>query len=131
MLISVTSFFRDPEAFHALATQVLPAFADRDPETPVRVWVPGCATGEEAYSLAMVLMEQQEASGHNSPMLVFATDVDERALDVARQGIYPASIAADVSARRLEHFFVQLDEHTYQVKKQLRDVVTFAVAGGL
>ena len=91
LLIGVTQFFRDPEAFDALARQVLPqVFADRPPTDPVRVWVPGCATGEEAYTLAMLVRERLDQVPHPPEVQIFATDINERSLAVARQGAYPA-----------------------------------------
>jgi PAS domain S-box-containing protein len=128
LFISVTSFFRDAEAFQHLATQVIaPLVQGKEADAVIRVWVPGCATGEEPYSVAMLLLEQL-AAGHKSCRIqIFATDVDEAALAVARQGLYPDSIAADVSPERLARFFARVDDHTYQVNKQVRETVTFAV----
>lgn len=127
LLISVTSFFRDPEMFHVLEVQVLPALIKgRDARTPVRVWVPGCATGEEAYSLAMLLVERASAIGKECPVQVFATDVDEGALEVARHGIYPTSVLRDLNRQRLERFFIRVDANHWQVTKSLREVVLFA-----
>jgi two-component system CheB/CheR fusion protein len=128
LLISVTSFFRDSEAFRALETQVLENLArTKDPDQPIRVWVPGCATGEEPYSIAMLLLEHLSAAKKNCPLQVFATDLDEEALEVARNGVYPESIVADVSPERLRRFFIRKYEHTLQVNKQLREAVIFAV----
>jgi two-component system CheB/CheR fusion protein len=128
LFISVTSFFRDPEAFEQLASQVLaPLVRSKGSEDIIRVWVPGCATGEEPYSIAMLLQEQMAATHKNCRVQIFATDVDEDALTTARHGLYPDSIAADLSPERLAHFFVKVDEHTYQVNKSLREMVVFAV----
>lgn len=127
LLISVTSFFRDAEAYHILESQVLPTLIQaKDNEAPLRVWISGCATGEEAYSLAMLLIEQLVAAQKSCRLQIFATDVDEDALETARQGVYPESIAADVSPERLARFFTRADDYSYRVNKQLREVVTFA-----
>lgn len=125
-LISVSSFFRNPEAFDALREQVLPAlYADKNKETPIRVWVPGCATGEEAYSLAILLLE--DAREHDiSPdqIQIFASDLDKEALAKARAGRYPESIAADVHARYLNTYFHD-EEAWYVVKDILSECVIF------
>ncbi len=127
LLISVTSFFRDPEAFRALETQVIePLVRSKEADEPLRVWVPSCATGEEAYSLAILLLEQLAAQQKNCRLQIFATEVDEKALEVARQGIYPESIAADIAQERLARYFTIVDEQNYQVSKPLREGVTFA-----
>lgn len=125
LLISVTSFFRDPEMFQVLETQVLPELIESR-DTPVRVWVPGCATGEEAYSIAMLLIERIAATGKACPIQIFATDVDEGALEVGRRGIYPDALVADLSRQQLERFFTRADAHHWQVSKQLRETVLFA-----
>ena len=106
LLISVTRFFRDPDAFSTLETEVIaPLIQAKDADAPLRVWVPGCATGEEAYSIAMLLLEHQTAAQNPCRLQIFATDVDEQALEVARRGIYPEGISADVSPERLAHLF--------------------------
>ena len=125
LLISVTSFFRDPEAYQVLEQRVIPQLIEQHSDTPVRVWVPGCATGEEAYSIAMLLIEQFSATKKQPDIQIYATDIDENALEFARQGIYPESITADISSERLLRFFTPVDSH-YQVKKQLRESVVFA-----
>ena len=128
LLISVTRFFRDPDAFSTLETEVIaPLIQAKDADAPLRVWVPGCATGEEPYSIAMLLLEQQTAAQNPCRLQIFATDVDEDALEVARQGIYPEGISADVSPERLARFFTRVDESAWQVSKQVRETVTFAV----
>ena len=97
LLISVTRFFRDPSAFGTLESDVIAPLVDgKDGDVPLRVWVPGCASGEEAYSIAILLLERQRAAEKPGRLQIFATDVDEQALEVARQGIYPDGISADV-----------------------------------
>ncbi len=126
ILISVTRFFRDPPAFELLAQEVLaPLVRDRQGAQPIRAWVPACATGEEAYSIAMLLMEVCAQAGKACDIRVFGSDVDRRALAVARNGLYPETISADVSTARLERFFTKTDTG-YRVVKPLRDAVTFA-----
>ncbi len=128
LLIGVTSFFRDREAFAALQEQVIPRlFVGKASGAAIRVWVPGCSTGEEAYSLAMLLQEQMEASKQSFQLQVFATDLDRQAIEQARAGVYPASIAADVSPERLTRFFSQEpDSGTYRIQKALRDILVFS-----
>ena len=126
LLITVTSFFRDPAAFEALEREVLPKlFAEADPTDGLRVWVAGCATGEEAYSLAMVLTEQAELLDSPPPIQVFATDVHEKSFSIAREGFYPESIASDVPAARLERFFSR-EPGGFRVKTVIREKVLFA-----
>ncbi len=126
LLINVTSFFRDPAAWQLLQEQVIRRLvAAKDDGGVLRVWVPACATGEEAYSLAIVLTDEIHASGKNLRLQVFASDVDTEALNSARAGVYPEGIAAHVSTERLARYFLK-DEHTYRVTKDLRDSVVFA-----
>ncbi len=126
MLIGVSSFFRDAPALEALKKGVLvPLVEGRSDDQPLRVWVPGCATGEEAYSIAMLLLEARTDAAKTFSIQVFATDVDDHALDVARAGVYPPSIAGDVPASRLEAFFTRQDQ-TYRVDKDLREAVVFS-----
>ena len=128
LLIGVTNFFRDPIAWEALKDKVLPELmAGRPAGTQMRAWTPGCSTGEEAYSLAMVFKEAvDKLKGKNGFTLqIFATDLDRDAIDKARQGFFPANIAADVTAKRLSRFFVK-DETGYRVSKDIREMVTFA-----
>jgi len=126
ILISVTSFFRDPKAFEALATQVIPKlFENKTPDETVRVWVPGCATGEEAFSIAMLLLEHQQNASLSPNIQIFATDVDTEALDFARRGAYPSAIASDVSPERISRFF-KLHDNGYHVSAELTDRVLFA-----
>ena len=127
LLISVTNFFRDRDAWAALEQSVLPAiFKGRaDDGQAVRVWVAGCATGEEAYSVAMLLQEQAEQTAPRLPFQVFASDLDERAIGVAREGVYTLNDAADVSPERLRQFFVD-EGNVYRIRKDLRENVLFA-----
>jgi two-component system CheB/CheR fusion protein len=128
LLIGVTSFFRDAPAWEHLKTDVLRQLIEaREGSRVLRAWVPGCSTGEEAYSLAMVLKEALDERKHGAPLTVqvFGTDLDGDAIETARQGVYPANIAADVSAERLRRFFIQ-DERGYRVSKEIREVVVFA-----
>ena len=122
LLIGVTSFFREPEAFQTLQQQVIPELVERQSgEIPVRVWVPACATGEEAYSIAILLLEQFAAIKKSVNVQIFASDVDEESLEVARRGIYAASAISELSPERIKQFFVKTDESHYQVTKQLRE----------
>ncbi len=126
LLISVTNFFRDPEAFAALEARIPEMFFGKGPQDTVRAWCAACATGEEAYSLAMLLTEH--ASKLASPPLVqvFATDLDEEIIQKARNGMYAEAIATDVSQERLARFFIK--EHDgFRVRRELREVVLFAV----
>jgi two-component system CheB/CheR fusion protein len=128
LLIGVTSFFRDPESFKALEEQAIPRlFVGRDVGAAIRVWVPGCSTGEEAYSIAILLQEHMELLKQSFKVQVFATDIDRQAIEQARTGVYPASIAADVSPERLGRFFVQEpDGSVYRIHKSLRDILVFS-----
>jgi two-component system CheB/CheR fusion protein len=125
LLISVTTFFRDPKAFESLAVNVIPHLFRGEDRNPVRVWVAGCATGEEAYSIAMLLMEEASRHEFRPEIQVFGSDMDVRALNIAREGRYPAAIETDVSDERLRRFFTRDGEH-YRVKRDLRDTVLFA-----
>jgi two-component system CheB/CheR fusion protein len=127
LLIGVTSFFRDPEAFEVLAKRILPPLlAERPVKDPIRVWIPGCASGEEAYSLAIILRECMDELNRHFDVQVFGTDIDPAAIATARAGVYPGSIALDVSPHRLQRFFVKENEH-YRIKKDIRDMLVFAV----
>ena len=126
VLIPVTSFFREPESYEALKTTILPRLmAGRPPRTPLRVWVPGCASGEEAYSIAICLLEYLGDAAEAMPIKIFATDISERAIEVARAGIYGEGIAAEVSAQRLQRFFLKTDRG-YEINKTVRDLCVFA-----
>jgi two-component system CheB/CheR fusion protein len=128
LLVGVTSFFRDPPVFELLAQKVLPELLpDKPADYVVRVWVPGCSSGEEAYTLAMLLQESMEAMGRSFPVQIFGTDIDERAIEVARAGIYPGSIAADVDQDRLARHFVKNDDGSYTVRKSIRSMLVFAL----
>ena len=126
MLISVTNFFRDSEAFEVLEKSALPGlFEKRSPDDPLRVWVAGCATGEEAYSVGMLLLEQMERAKFSPELQIFATDVDERAINSARNALYPESIQTDVSPTRLRQFFSK-ERNQFRVAKFVREKVLFA-----
>jgi two-component system CheB/CheR fusion protein len=125
-LISVTTFFRDSSVFQALASEVVPLlFEGKETSGQIRVWVPGCATGEEAYSIGMLLLEETAHRDIRPDIQIFATDLDAAALTVGREGRYPATIEADVNDDRLRRFFSKEGEH-YQVRRELRDIVLFA-----
>jgi len=127
MLISVTTFFRDHDAFEALKKQVLPTlFEGKPPADTIRVWVSGCATGEEAYSISMLLLEEARKHEFRPSIQVFGSDLDTRALAIAREGRYPGAIEADVSEERLGRFFAREDDG-YRVRQELRDMILFAV----
>jgi two-component system CheB/CheR fusion protein len=127
LLIGVTSFFRDAPAFEELATKVLAVLVrERDQDAPIRIWIPGCSTGEEAYSIAIVLAEQIAAAQSACRVQIFATDVDDDALEVARAGTYPESISLDLTPARLQRFFTR-DDHRYTIAKSIRESVVFAV----
>jgi two-component system CheB/CheR fusion protein len=128
LLIGVTNFFRDAEAFKALEEQVIPKlFAGKPAGDAVRVWAPGCSTGEEAYSIAILLAERQEAIKQTFTVQVFATDIDSQAIATARAGLYPASVAADIPAERLARFFTaELGGSAYRIHKSIRDMLVFS-----
>ncbi|HEY8520168.1 MAG TPA: PAS domain S-box protein [Gammaproteobacteria bacterium] len=127
LLVNVTAFFRDPEAFEALAKHVVPRLLqDRSPDDTVRVWVPGCATGEEAYSLAMLLKEEMDRLESPPQVQIFATDIDEQGLAVARRGAYPSTLANEIAPERLKRFFVKKGDE-YHVVKELRELCLFSV----
>lgn len=127
LLINVTSFFRDPEAFKVLRQEILPQLCKDKPEDYVfRVWVAGCATGEEAYSIAMLLHEMQDQNQLRFKVQIYSTDLDDDAIAIGRAGIYPPNIVQDVDPERLHRFFTKEDAG-YRVKKQIREMVVFAV----
>lgn len=127
LLIGVTSFFRDPEAFELLRNKIIPSlFADRHPEEPpIRIWHACCATGEEAYSVAILILEYLEKENLKAKVKIFATDLDEVAVDRARAGVYSDDIIAEVGEERLKRFFTK-EEGGWQVTKQLRGMIVFA-----
>jgi len=128
LLIGVTNFFRDPEAFKALEEKVIPKlFAGKTTDGLIRAWSPGCSTGEEAYAITILLLERIEALKQSYRVQVFATDIDSRAIVLARAGLYPASIAADISPERLARFFTaEPDGRAYRVHKGIRDMLVFS-----
>jgi len=126
LLIHVTSFFRDQEAFEALAHCVRRLLDEKGPDDPLRVWVPGCSTGEEAYSLAILLQEEMGRAGVAPTVQLFATDIDAAAIDIARVGRYPAAMLEDrISTERLQRFFVA-EGQTCRVKQEIRDLCVFS-----
>jgi two-component system CheB/CheR fusion protein len=129
MLIGVTDFFRDPEAWKLLESEVIrPLVARKAPGEAIRVWAPAASTGEEAYSLAMAILDERRRSRKKGPIQVFATDSNGEAVEVARAGVYPAGIAAHVPAARLGRYFTEMrDSHQFQVTRELRDCVVFGV----
>jgi two-component system, chemotaxis family, CheB/CheR fusion protein len=127
LLIGVTNFFRDPEAFEVLKKKALAQLLATKPSgESLRAWVPGCSSGEEAYSLAILLRECMDELDRSFDVQVFGTDIDKDAIEAARAGVYPGSIAADVSADRLKRFFTREDP-CYRIKKDVREMVVFAL----
>jgi len=127
LLVSVTAFFRDPDTFTTLSELVLPKlFENRSEGESIRIWVPGCATGEEAYTLAMLLIEERDKQKSDIDIQIFATDIDQRALNTAREGAYPASIASKLTKPRLDRFFKKSGKQ-YIVTKHLRDMCVFSI----
>lgn len=126
-LISVTSFFRNPKAFDKLQEEVIPTLLiGKRSNDIIRIWVPGCSTGEEAYSIGILLQEHMETIRQNFKIQIFATDIDYRAIERARAGVYPASITADVSSERLERFFTMSPDGNYRINKNIREMVIFS-----
>jgi two-component system CheB/CheR fusion protein len=126
LLISVTTFFRDSAAFEKLAALVIPRlFEDKGAGHAIRSWIPGCATGEEAYSVAILLLEEAARHAIRCEIQVFASDLDEAALAVGREGRYPLAIEADMTEERLNRFFTRETDH-YRITGELRDTVLFA-----
>lgn len=128
LLIGVTNFFRDPAAFAELEAKVIPRlFANKPDSATIRVWTCGCSTGEEAYSIAILLQEQMEKLKKTYNLQLFATDIDSRAIEQARKGLYPTSISADVSPERLARYFTKLaDGSAYRINKGIRDLLVFS-----
>ncbi|ARN81228.1 chemotaxis protein CheB [Methylocystis bryophila] len=126
LLISVTTFFRDNAVFKILAESFIPRlFDEKGAADAVRVWISGCATGEEAYSMAILLMEERDRRGAHLEIQLFASDIDEAALAFAREGRYPLAIGADLSDERLRRFFTRENDY-YRVQQELRDIVLFS-----
>jgi len=126
ILIHVTHFFRDPESFEVVISKLRERIDEiQQHESPIRVWVPGCSTGEEAYSIAMAILEAMRDDVSTIPLQVFATDVSEAAIEHARAGIYPESIVSDISPERLRRFFTKVDGK-YRIAKHVRDTCIFA-----
>ncbi|HEY6571703.1 MAG TPA: CheR family methyltransferase, partial [Candidatus Eisenbacteria bacterium] len=125
VLISVTSFFRNPESFEALQNEILPLLLKSRRNEPVRCWIVGCSTGQEAYSIAIAFAEVAERTSQPYKLQIFATDLNEALLEKARQGLYPRSLAEDMGPQRLRRFFVE-EESGYRVHKSLREMVVFA-----
>lgn len=126
LLIGVTNFFRDPEAFELLRDKFLSnPLSDKPENYMIRIWVAGCSTGEEAYSIAILLQECMEKLTRHFDVQIFATDIDEEAINLARSGLYPLSISADVSPERLKRFFTKEESH-FRVKKSIREMLVFA-----
>ncbi len=127
LLINVTSFFRDPEAFDTLKQEILPLlFANKPNDYVFRIWVAGCASGEEAYSIAILLREFMDETQHEFKIQLFATDLDDDAISLARAGLFPPNIAQDVHLERLRRYFIKEDAG-YRVKKTIREMVVFAI----
>jgi two-component system, chemotaxis family, CheB/CheR fusion protein len=125
ILINVTSFFRDPIAFEILKTKVFPNIANKSPEVPIRIWVAGCSTGEEAYSIAICLLEFLATQTIRPPIQIYATDISDWAIEKARTGFYKHSSVADISPERLKQFFVPVEDG-YQIGKAVRELCVFA-----
>ena len=126
LLISVTGFFRDPEVFQILKTKAFPRLLkDRPPDSAIRIWVPGCSSGEEVYSIAICLLEALSEAGRDFDIQIFGTDISDLAIEKARAGVYPENIRQEVSRERLEHFFVKI-EKGYQVSKRIREMCVLA-----
>ena len=128
LLIGVTKFFRDTEAFQMLEEHIIPTlFKDKPAGSVIRIWSTGCSTGEEAYSIAILLQEHIELTKKNFTVQLFATDIDSRAIATARAGLYPASIAVDVTPQRLARFFsAEVDGSAYRINKGIRDMLVFS-----
>ena len=127
LLIGVTSFFRNPTAFEELQKKVIPnLFTGKHPDSAMRIWVAGCSTGEEAYSIGILLQEQMELLKQIFKVQIFATDIDRRAIENARSGTYPSTISIDISPERLARFFTQDSSGNYRINKGIRDMMVFS-----
>ncbi len=128
LLINVTTFFRDPKTFDMLASQVIPDLVKHhDTDQPLRVWVAGCSTGEEAYSIAILFLEAIAASKRPLKLQIFASDVDAAAVSKAREGVYPATVTVDITPARVKRFFVREEAGDYRVNSDLRGAIVFTV----
>jgi len=126
VLINVTRFFRDSAFWESLRINVLPVlFQDRPPDRPIRIWSAGCSTGEEAYSLAMLVLEHLSQYGLDTPVQIFGTDVSDQSIETARIAVYPETLAAEISPERLRRYFLKVDRG-YQLSKRVRDTCIFA-----
>ncbi len=127
LLINVTGFFRDTETFEILTRKMMPGLLEgRKPDTPIRVWVPGCSSGEEVYSIAICLIEHLERVKQSYPIQIFGTDLSDRAIESARSGKYSAAISATISPTRLNRFFIRLETGFYQIAGFIRDLCVFS-----
>ncbi len=127
LLITVTHLFRDPEAFSVIEKQILPELVNNlEPDDSLRIWIPGCATGEEAYTIAILAIEAAEKIKRRLNIQIFATDLDETSIDIARRGVYPKNIPGTISPERLRRFFTG-DENGFKITKEVREVIIFAV----
>ncbi|WP_417735383.1 PAS domain S-box protein [Rosistilla oblonga] len=127
LLVSVTAFFRDQDTFATLSQRVIPQLFDRyQTGEAIRIWVPGCATGQEAYTIAMLMIEERDQRGSDIEIQIFATDIDQRALNIAREASYPLSISNELTQQRLDRFFRKVGKQ-YQASKELRDLCVFSV----
>ena len=126
LLINVTEFFRDTAAFDALVTSIAPMLKDRKPNQPFRVWVTACSTGEEVYSIAILIAELLSRNKQGPPVQIFATDLSEQTVDVARAGKYPPSIETVVGQERLKRFFLKLENGGYQICREIREQCVFS-----
>ncbi|MGV8905201.1 MAG: chemotaxis protein CheB [Acetobacterium sp.] len=128
LLIGVTNFFRDPKSFEALESEVIPQlFLNKNPDTQIRIWSAGCSTGEEAYSVAILIQEHIDTLKKSYNVKIFGTDIDTHAIETARAGLYPASIAADLTPERLARFFtLEPDGANYRIHKSIRNMLIFS-----
>jgi two-component system, chemotaxis family, CheB/CheR fusion protein len=124
-LVGVTEFFREPDCWDIVSESLMPELLARKGDAPLRVWVPACASGQEAYTLAMLLHERAPSAEVRAQIEIFATDIDRAALDIARAGIYTTSIAHALTPERVRRYFVQ-DGDSFQVKKELRSMILFS-----
>lgn len=128
LLINVTSFFRDKEPFEVLRRDIIPRLLEgKNEHNALRIWVPGCSSGEEAYSIAICVLEVLDEKGFNVPVQIFGTDLDADAVQQARRGVYPHNIVTDVSSERLRRFFIKSEDGHYQIVRRVRDMVVFSI----